>query len=115
MGFCTHRVFAFRYNLQCSYCLFEILAALVLLQCFFWVRRNVIRSRRFFIPDLKGFPKNDANYILYFEVVLMTLFLLMNASDLHLQNVPGGLHFIKGFFSYKSSLLSLFLMECQMN
>ncbi len=45
-------------------------------------------------PEMKGFPKNDANYILYFEVVLMSLFLLMNASDLHLQNVP------ERFFSF---------------
>jgi heterodisulfide reductase subunit C len=52
--------------------------------------------KRFANKDLAGFPKNDANYIIYFEVVLMSLFLLMNASDLHLQNSPGGFsHYIK--------------------
>nr|WP_315172027.1 (Fe-S)-binding protein [uncultured Flavobacterium sp.] len=96
--FGTHRVFAF---LGATYDFligsFEILAVLVLLAVFtFWTRRNIIRLKRFISPDLNGYPKNDANYILYFEVVLMSLFLLMNASDLHLQQVPGSFsHFIK--------------------
>jgi heterodisulfide reductase subunit C len=96
--FGTHRVFAFLgafYNVLIAS--FEILALLVLVAVItFWTRRNIIRLKRFISPDLNGYPKKDANYILYFEVVLMTLFLLMNASDLHLQNVPGGFsHFIK--------------------
>ncbi|MNF24034.1 ferredoxin [compost metagenome] len=96
--FGTHRVFAFLgtfYNVLIGS--FEILALLVLVAVItFWTRRNIIRLKRFISPDLNGYPKKDANYILYFEVVLMTLFLLMNASDLHLQNVPGGFsHFIK--------------------
>ena len=90
--FGTHRIFAFLgsiYNFLIAS--FEILAALVLLAVLvFWTRRNVIQLNRFRSSDLNGNPKKDANYILYFEVVLMTLFLLMNASDLHLQNVPGG-------------------------
>jgi heterodisulfide reductase subunit C len=96
--FSTHRVFAFlgtTYDVLIAS--FEILAFLVLVAVFaFWSRRNAIKLKRFVSSDLKGWPKSDANYILYFEVVLMTLFLLMNASDLHLQNVPGGFsHFIK--------------------
>jgi heterodisulfide reductase subunit C len=96
--FGTHRIFAFLgtfYDVLIG--AFEILAGLVLLAVFaFWTRRNIIRLKRFASKDLTGFPKNDANYILYFEVVLMTLFLLMNASDLHLQNIPGGFsHYIK--------------------
>lgn len=100
--FGTHRVFAFlgaTYDILIAS--FEILAFLVLVAVVaFWSRRNAIKLKRFVSSDLKGWPKSDANYILYFEVVLMTLFLLMNASDLHLQNVPGGFsHFIKaGFF-----------------
>jgi heterodisulfide reductase subunit C len=95
--FGTHRIFA---SLGVFYDVligsFEILAILVLVAVtVFWIRRNVIRLKRLFNPDLNGFPKSDANYILYFEMVLMSLFLLMNASDLHLQNVPGGFsHFI---------------------
>ena len=96
--FGTHRVFAFlgtTYDVLIAS--FEILALLVLVAVsIFWIRRNAIKLKRFLSSDLKGWPKSDANYILYFEVVLMTLFLLMNASDLHLQNVPGGFsHFIK--------------------
>ncbi|TEB40820.1 Fe-S oxidoreductase, partial [Flavobacterium circumlabens] len=90
---------------------FEILALLVLVAVVtFWIRRNIIRLKRFINPDLNGFPKSDANYILYFEMVLMTLFLLMNASDLHLQNVPGGFsHFHKaGSFPVSQFIAPLF-------
>ena len=110
--FGTHRVFAFLgnvYNVLIGS--FEILAALVLIAVFvFWMRRNAIQLQRFRSPELNGAPKKDANYILYFEVVLMTLFLLMNASDLHLQNVPGGYsHFIKaGSFPISQFIEPLF-------
>ena len=90
--FGTHRVLSFMggfYDVLIGS--FEVLALLVLVAVFaFWIRRNVLKIQRFLNPEMKGFPKNDANYILYFEVVLMTLFLLMNAADLHLQNVDGG-------------------------
>jgi len=110
--FGTHRVFAFLgpvYNVLIAS--FEILALLVLVAVIaFWTRRNIIRLKRFVSSDLKGSPKNDANYILYFEVVLMTLFLLMNATDLHLQNIPGGFsHFIKaGSFPISQFIEPLF-------
>lgn len=95
--FGTHRIFAFLgsfYDVLIGS--FEILALLVIVSVIlFWIRRNAIKLKRFANKELTGFPKNDANYILYFEMVLMTLFLFMNASDLHLQNVPGGFsHFI---------------------
>jgi heterodisulfide reductase subunit C len=90
--FGTHRVLSFMggfYDILIGS--FEVLALLVLVAVFaFWIRRNILKIQRFLKPELEGFPKNDANYILYFEVVLMTLFLLMNAADLHLQNVDGG-------------------------
>ena len=90
--FGTHRVFAplgILYNILIGS--FEILAVLVLIAVIvFWIRRNIIKLKRFASNDLKGSPKKDANYILYFEVVLMSLFLLMNAADYHLQYVPGG-------------------------
>jgi len=94
----THRVFSSLgvvYNFLIAS--FEILAILVIVAVFvFWSRRNIVKLKRFVSSDLDGAPKKDANYILCFEVVLMTLFLLMNASDLHLQNVPGGFsHFSK--------------------
>lgn len=65
---------------------FEILAFLVLVTVLlFWTRRNVMNIKRFMMGELKGWPKNDGNYILYFEVVLMCLFLTMNATDLAIQ------------------------------
>jgi heterodisulfide reductase subunit C len=110
--FGTHRVFAFlgtTYDVLIGS--FEILALLVLVSVFtFWTRRNILKLKRFANPDLNGAPKKDANYILYFEVVLMTLFLLMNATDLHLQNVSGGYsHFIKaGSFPVSQFIEPLF-------
>jgi heterodisulfide reductase subunit C len=70
---------------------FEILAVLVLVAVVvFWIRRNVIRLKRFASSDLTGAPKKDANTILYFEMVLMSLFLIMNATDLHFQMANHG-------------------------
>ncbi len=61
---------------------FEILALLVLGAVgIFWIRRNIIKLKRFMNPEMTGWPKNDGNIILYFEVVLMCLFLTMNATD----------------------------------
>ncbi len=66
---------------------FEILALLVIISVLvFWLRRNVMNIRRLISNELKGWPKNDANYILYIEIILMFLFLNMNATDLHLQS-----------------------------
>lgn len=105
--FGTHRVFAFLggfYNFLIGS--FEILAFLVLVAVIvFWLRRNVIKLQRFWKPEMKGFPKNDANYILYFEVVLMTLLLTMNAADFHLQYVPGGFSHYHQAGSYPISQL----------
>lgn len=111
--FGTHRVFAPYLGVVYDVLIasFEILALLVLVAVIaFWIRRNIIRLKRFINSDLNGFPKSDANYILYFEMVLMTLFLLMNASDLHLQNVPGGFsHFHKaGSFPVSQFIAPLF-------
>ncbi|MRX40354.1 4Fe-4S dicluster domain-containing protein [Flavobacterium sp. LC2016-23] len=111
--FGTHRIFAPYLGVVYDVLIasFEILALLVLVAVIvFWIRRNIIRLKRFINSDLNGFPKSDANYILYFEMVLMTLFLLMNASDLHLQNVPGGFsHFHKaGSFPVSQFIAPLF-------
>lgn len=85
--FGTHRVLSFAgptYNFLIG--AFEILALLVLIGVIiFWTRRNITNVYRFLGRELNGWPKNDANYILYFEMVLMTLFLVMNATDYQLQ------------------------------
>lgn len=65
---------------------FEILAFLVLLGVIiFWTRRNISNVYRFMARDMTRWPKQDANYILYFEMVIMILFLVMNATDYQLQ------------------------------
>ena len=88
----THRIFSFLggfYGFLIGS--FEILALLVLIAVIaFWIRRNIIRLKRFTSSDLKGAPKRDADIILYFEIVLMSLFLIMNATDLHFQGLNSG-------------------------
>jgi heterodisulfide reductase subunit C len=70
---------------------FEILAALVfVVVILFWTRRNIANIKRFLSPEMKGWPKMDGNIILYFEMVLMTLFLVMNATDTTFQQAGIG-------------------------
>ena len=70
---------------------FEILAILVLISVVvFWLRRNIIKIKRFLSSEMKGWPKSDGNIILYFEVVLMCLFLVMNATDTVFQDLNYG-------------------------
>src|SRR4051812_29124055 len=65
---------------------FEWLAIGVIAVCVvFLIRRNILKLKRFIHHDLDGWPRSDANYILLSEIILMTLFLTMNASDRALQ------------------------------
>lgn len=93
---------------------FEILAVGVLIAVIiFWLRRNVIKLKRFLSAEMKGWPKSDANIILYFEVVLMCLFLIMNATDATFQSYDSGniiSQFIAPLFSGLSES-SLHLVE----
>ncbi len=88
----THRIFSVLgapyYVLIGS---FEILAFLVMFAIIvFWIRRNVLKIKRFWNKEMTSWPKNDANYILYFEIILMSLFLVMNATDLDFQSINSG-------------------------
>ncbi len=113
--FGTHRVLRFLGNF---YSLligsFEILAFLVLVSVIiFWIRRMVLKIPRFWNKEMKGFPKNDALYILYFEMILMSLFLLMNATDVPFQQVNAGnpiSQFLVPFFE-NFNAGTLFLIE----
>jgi heterodisulfide reductase subunit C len=82
--------------------IFEVLAVLVLgAIAIFWTRRNIANIKRFLAKELKGWPKKDANLILYFEVALMSLFLVMNATDTAFQQANSGniiSQFIAPFF-----------------
>ena len=72
---------------------FEILALAVITVCvIFLLRRNVLKLKRFISRDLDGWPRSDANYILISEIILMTLFLTMNAADRNLQ-LQGSEHY----------------------
>jgi heterodisulfide reductase subunit C len=107
----THRLFlqplggAYRFIIN----FFELFAAGVLIACvIFLVRRNIIRLKRFISKDLNGWPRSDANYILITEIVLMALFLTMNATDRALQ-LQGAVHYHDtGNFIISGPLASLF-------
>ena len=90
----THRIFlGFLGNAFYGFLIgtFEILAAIVFVAVIiFWLRRNVSNIKRFLSKEMMGWPKNDANYILYFEMVLMTLFIVMNATDTVFQEAGAG-------------------------
>lgn len=108
--FGTHRLFSFMggfYNFLIGF--FEILAfAVIVAVVIFWIRRNVIKLWRFAHGDLKGWPKNDANYILYFETVLMILFLTMNAADYYLQGIGAAHYNVAGAFPVSGFISPLF-------
>lgn len=86
--FGTHRLFAPYLGGLYSFVInfFELLAFSVLSACVvFLLRRNAVRVKRLNMRELNGWPRSDANYILLFEIVLMSLFLVMNAADKALQ------------------------------
>ena len=110
----THRIFSGLggiYNALIAS--FEILALLVIVAVVaFWIRRNIIRLKRFIKPEMKGWPKKDGNLILYIELALMFLFLMMNATDYQLQ-LNGAEHYasqagIMGSFPVSQFILPLF-------
>src|SRR5690606_21952295 len=106
--FGTHRIFAGPlgglYNVLIAS--FEVLAALVLIGVIvFYIRRNLLKIRRFSGVEMTSWPKSDANIILIAEVLLMTAFLMMNAADYKLQ-LSGAPHYIPaGSFPVSSLLL----------
>ena len=109
--FGTHRLFRGLLGPVYSWLInsFEFLAVCVIVACVvFLSRRNILKLRRFIDHDLDGWPRSDANYILIMEIILMTLFLTMNASDTLLQS-RGYDHYaehITGNFAFSSFLAS---------
>lgn len=107
----THRIFSgmlgglYPLLINC----FEILAFLVLASVLiFLVRRNIIKVKRLAMGELDGWPKNDANLILLFEVVLMSLFLIMNAADGQLQILGHEHYHPVGSFAISQFITPLF-------
>jgi len=113
--FGTHRVFLGVLSTELYGFLigtFEVLAALVFIAVvLFWLRRNVSNIKRFLSKEMNGWPKKDGNNILYFEMVLMTLFLVMNATDVPFQQAgignPISQFFVPFFTSFSESSIHL--------
>ncbi|MBP6573246.1 MAG: (Fe-S)-binding protein [Flavobacteriales bacterium] len=106
--FGTHRVLSFMggfYDFLIGS--FEWLALGVWVACaIFLVRRNIINLKRFVMKELDGWPRTDANLILFTEIALMTAFLLMNAADVTLQG-RGEAHYVAaGAFPVSSVIAS---------
>jgi len=70
----------------------EILSVFALIATFiFLVRRNLLKVPRFVMPEMKGWPKLDANLILLWEIWLVFHIFLMNGADAALY--PGKYNF----------------------
>ena len=108
----SHRFFSKYFNTTIYNFLiasFEIFALLVLISVIiFWTRRNLLKIKRFLSSEMKGWPKFDADNILYFEVVLMMLFLSMNATDLILQERNFEGYYSAGSFPVSSFMVPIF-------
>lgn len=106
--FGTHRVLSFLggfYTVMIGF--FEFLAFMVMISCIiFLIRRNIVKVRRFLNPEMKGWPKADANYILYMEVAFMVALLTMNGADAALQKLGA-----EGYTQTGSFLISGWLTE----
>jgi Fe-S oxidoreductase len=110
--FGTHRIFAYvlpagLYNFLIA--AFEVLAFLVIVACVaFLARRYLLKLPRFHKPEMKGWPTKDATIILGFEIVLMLLFLKMNAADQVLQQ-RGVEHYLQAGAFPVSSFITYFM------
>jgi ferredoxin len=108
--FGTHRIFAKPLGPLYDVLIgsFEFLALGVLVACIiFLVRRNIIRLKRFMNKEMEGWPSSDANIILVAEIILMTLFLSMNAADQVLQSMGADIYIKAGYFPVSSLITPL--------
>ncbi|MXV53010.1 4Fe-4S dicluster domain-containing protein [Pedobacter sp. HMF7647] len=105
--FGTHRIFSFLggfYGFLIG--AFEWLALAVWISCaVFLIRRNIVKVKRFWAREMTSWPRSDANYILFAEILLMSAFLLMNSADHKLQ-LEGATHYLKAGAFPVSSWLS---------
>jgi ferredoxin len=109
----THRIFSPYlggfYTVMMN--VFEFLAVAVLASCVvFLIRRNLIRVKRFWSYEMKGWPRLDGNLILVTEIVLMMAILTMNATDQLLQTQDtSGVHYpATGKMFFSAMLIPLF-------
>lgn len=105
-----HRIFAPFLGAYYPYFIngFEILAFSVTVVCvIFLIRRNILYIKRLRSNDLNGWPKTDANLILIAEIILMSLFFLMNGADQALQTLQHPHYVQTGSFIISGSLSSM--------
>lgn len=106
----THRFFAkFQpYYYKIFTCILEIFALITIIAVIiFFIRRNLIKIKRLNHSDLKGWAKQDANWILILEFMIIMAFFSMNATDNLLQN--RGVYPQYGFFPVSEWALGGFL------
>lgn len=118
--FGTHRILS-RYENAYAWLtqLLEGMAILVIIAIsIFAIRRNLLKIPRFQQPEMKSWPKTDANLILLVEFILMVAFLAMNAADYyaHFQRneiLAGSYPFSIHLFSFfqRFSNISLIFVE----
>jgi heterodisulfide reductase subunit C len=106
----THRLFAeflgTFYNFLIGF--FEYLALGVIVVCvIFLLRRFSKRIKRFDGLAMTEWPKKDALIILYSEIILMSAFLFMNASDFQLQNLEYSGYIRAGSFPVSKFLVPI--------
>lgn len=84
----THRIFAPFLGDFYTFCLnfFEFMAMAVVIACVvFLIRRNFLKTARFWNAEMTAWPRLDANLILIIEILLMAAIFTMNATDQILQ------------------------------
>ena len=65
----------------------EVLSVLALIATFIFLsRRNLLKIPRFQMSEMRGWPKLDANLILFIEIVLVSFIFTMNGADEVLYN-----------------------------
>lgn len=105
----SHRVLSFIPFYQVVVSVFEIFAVLVILACIiFLLRRNVFKTKRFQHSEMSSWPRLDANIILFVEILLMTAFIVMNASDLQLQTINSAHYSTTGNFLISGFIYPVF-------
>lgn len=105
-AFGTHRFLASIFG-DTFYSIFtsilEVMAFLVVIAVvIFFIRRNIYGVKRLTMKELFGWPKNDANWILIIEFLLMMAFFKMNATDFILQQ--RGIYEAHGYFPISQNL-----------
>jgi len=92
----------------------EVLSVLAFIATIvFLSRRNLLKIPRFQMSEMKGWPKLDANLILFVEIVLVTCIFTMNGADEVLYN-NGKVHGVSSTGSYHfaiSQYLGPFLFD----